>query len=134
MIIPHGLTIAVADGEKLALFRNKGTEAEPRLESLPEPVIDTSNKGSGNRHYNSSANPSESRLSEDAHAAGIAAHLNAEVLAGRIKSLYVVADPRTLGELRQHWHGELKAALTGELAKNLAGHDTAAITKALEAA
>jgi len=40
-------------------------------------------------------------------------------LEDRFQSLIVVAPPRTLGELRRHYHGELEKRLTGEVPKNL---------------
>ena len=57
MQLPKGATLAVADGEKLSLFRNSGDEAHPKLTALPESEVGTDNKGSGGRHHSSSANP-----------------------------------------------------------------------------
>jgi protein required for attachment to host cells len=92
------------------------------------------NTGSGGRHRSSTANPDASRLHEDDFAATVAAHLNHEVLAGRIERLFVIADPRTLGEVRRHLHKETSARLAGDLAKNLTGHGTDDIAAALLAA
>ena len=46
----------------------------------------------------------------------------------------VIADPRTLGELRKHFHAPLKAKLAGELAKDLAKHSAEDIQHTLNAA
>lgn len=134
MIVPKGATVAVADGEKLNLFRNVGEESAPTLEPLPDEVIEMGNKGSGVRHQSSSANPAESQQTEDSFAAGIAAMLNKRVLDGLISSLVIVAAPRTLGELRKHYHKALSAVLVGELAKDLTGHSIADVQKALTTA
>lgn len=134
MNIPKGATVAVADGEKLNLFRNAGEESEPKLEALPDAEIDSSNKGSGSRHQSSSANPSDSQQDEDGFAAGTAEMLNKRVLDGKIDSLIVVAAPRTLGELRKHYHKALSAVLAGEIAKDLTGHSIADVEKTIAAA
>ncbi len=134
MKITKGATIAVADGEKLNLYRNNGDEASPILSAMAEPEIATTNMGSGGRHQSSSANPSASQQDEDSFAAGTAAMLNKRVLDGKIDSLIIIAAPRTLGELRRHYHKALSAVLEGEIAKDLTGHSTAEIEKAILAA
>lgn len=133
MLLPHGTVITLVDGQKFELYRNKGNEAQPELTALPAPKLDEENKGSGGRHYSSAGNPQASLLEEDAHAAAVADWLNGEVLAGRIATLVVIAAPRTLGELRRHWHKQLEQALHGELAKDLAGRPPAEILIALRA-
>jgi protein required for attachment to host cells len=134
MKIPKGATIAVADGEKLNLFRNEGDEAAPQLKALAEAAVSTENAGSGGRHQSSAANPSDSQQEEDNFAAGTAALLNKRVLDGEISALVVVAAPRTLGELRKHYHEALEAVLAGEIAKDLTGHSIADVQETIEAA
>lgn len=48
--------------------------------------------------------------------------LNKRVLDGKIDNLIVIAAPRTLGELRKHYHKTLSAILLVEIAKDLTGH------------
>ncbi|MDE0946245.1 MAG: host attachment protein [Sphingobium sp.] len=134
MKIPKGTTVAVADGELLNLFQNSGDESAPKLSALPDAAISSDNKGSGGRHHSSSANPSESQLEEDSFAAGTAAFLNKQVLDGKIESLIIVAAPRTLGELRKHYHKTLSAILVGEIAKDLTGQSASDIEKTIAAA
>ncbi|WP_080512143.1 host attachment protein [Mesorhizobium japonicum] len=45
--------------------------------------------------------------------------LNRQVLGGQIANLIVIAAPRTLGELRKHYHQKLSAVLVGEIPKDL---------------
>lgn len=132
MILPNDTTVAVADGEKLRLFRNKGHEPRIELVALPDPDIEAGNQGSGARHRSVTANPDDRRLSEDDFAAAAAGYLNRQVLAGGIGKLFVIADPRTLGEMRRHFHGQLEARLVGDLARDLTGHGIDAIEAALE--
>jgi protein required for attachment to host cells len=134
MKLPKNAVIAVADGEKLNLYRNSGDENAPTLTALPDADVGTTNKSSGGRHQSSSANPSDSQQDEDSFAAGIAEILNKRVLDGKIDDLIIVAAPRTLGELRKHYHKSLEAKLVGEIAKDLTGHSTSDIEKALAAA
>ena len=134
MKIPKGTIVAVADGEILNLYRNEGDETSPNLAAMPRAAISTENKGSGNRHQSSSANPSESQQDEDSFAAGTAAMLNKRVLDGDLASLIIVAAPRTLGELRRHYHKALSAILLGEIPKDLTGHAIADVVKTIEAA
>ena len=134
MKIPKGATIAVADGEILNLYRNSGEESAPKLIAMPDAAIASGNKGSGGRHQSSSANPSESQQEEDGFAAGTAAMLNTRVLDGKIDDLIIVAAPRTLGELRKHYHKSLSAVLVGEISKDLTGHSLADVEKAIIAA
>ncbi|MBB5687098.1 host attachment family protein [Sphingobium boeckii] len=134
MKIPKGATVAVADGEQLNLYRNTSDDSSPSLMALPDQAIDTHNKGSGGRHQSSSANPADSQQEEDAFAAGTAEILNRHVLDGSIDSLIVVAAPRTLGELRKHYHKALSTILVGEIAKDLTGHSITDVEKIIESA
>lgn len=131
MLLPTGATVAVADGEKLSLFRNTGDETHPKLTAVPVGEVATDNKGSGARHGSSAANPDDSQQEEDSFAAGTAELLNKEVLGGRIKQLVVIAAPRSLGELRKHYHKTLSAVLLTEIAKDLTGHTSDDIEKAI---
>jgi protein required for attachment to host cells len=121
MLLPNDTTVAVVDGENLRLFRNKGVE--PRIELVEETVagVQPANQGSGARHRSSAANPDRWRLEEDDFAASAAAYLNRLTLDGEIVSLFVIADPRTLGELRRHFHDVTRENLIGELANDFTG-------------
>ena len=134
MQLPKNAIIAVVDGETFHLFRNTGDEANASLAALPAVGVPTTNAGSGARHQSSSANPNDSLQDEDGFAAGVADLLNKQVLDGKIDGLLVIAAPRTLGELRKHYHKALEAKLIGEIAKELTGHPTADIEKAIAAA
>jgi protein required for attachment to host cells len=121
MLLPNDTTVAVVDGEKLRLFRNKGVEPRIRLIEQTVPDVEPANQGSGARHRSTSANPDRWRLEEDDFAASAAAYLNRLMLDGEIVSLFIIADPRTLGELRRHFHDVTRENLIGELAKDFTG-------------
>ena len=74
--------------------------------------------GLGARHHTGSANPDGRRLVEDNFAGATAAFLNKLNLDGIIEHLVVVSDPRTLGEMRKHFHRDLRGKIMGEFAKD----------------
>ncbi|MGI8841370.1 MAG: host attachment family protein [Caulobacteraceae bacterium] len=122
MKLPRGATVAVVDGEKLHLYRNSGDEADVRLTALPKAEVDADHMGSDPGHRASSANPDGHQAEEDGFAVGVADILNRQVLEGGVTRLMIIAAPRTLGELRKHYHKALSAALLGELHKDLTDH------------
>ncbi|MGK6321493.1 host attachment family protein [Sphingomonas sp. DT-51] len=71
------------------------------------------------------------QLEEDRFAAEAADLLKRRALSNDFESLIVVAPPRTLGELRKHYHKEVSQRLTGELSKDLTGHTIPDIEQAL---
>lgn len=74
------------------------------------------------------------QLEEDRFAAEAADLLKQRALANDFDKLIIVAPPRTLGEMRKHYHKEVSARLQGELAKDLTGHPISDIEQALIAA
>ena len=131
MRLPKHTAIVVADGEILRLFRNVGDEAHLDLCPMPNPTFAPENGDSGSRHRSSAANPDDKRVGEDNFAAASAVWLNREVLDKRINALVIIADPRTLGELRKHYKKPLQGVLMRELHKELAGHTVADIAEAV---
>jgi protein required for attachment to host cells len=71
---------------------------------------------------------------EDRFAAETADFLKQRALANAFESLIIVAPPKTLGELRKHYHKEVSDRLLGELDKDLTGHPVPEIEAALRAA
>ena len=74
------------------------------------------------------------QLEEDRFAADTAQGLRNLALRNEFEHLVVVAPPRTLGELRKHYHKEVENRLAGEIAKDLTGHAIPEIEQALLAA
>lgn len=132
MLLPHGTVIALVDGEKFELFRNSGNEAEPELAEMLAPILDSHNH-SGGSHRSTPGNHADSLVEEGAHAIAAVDWLNRQVLRHKICDLVVIAAPRTLGEMRQHYHKQTEAVLRGELNKDLAGCSGPEIIAALRA-
>jgi protein required for attachment to host cells len=97
------------------LFRNEGDEANLALKELPVAKLHPHDKGSSQGHHSSSANPDDKSQEEGSYASATADLLNQRVLSGEIDHLYVVAPPRTLGDLRKHYHAKLRDKLIGEM-------------------
>ena len=122
MQLAHGTIVAVVDGEKFVLFRNAGSDAAPHLAAIGTPGVgDADPIASGGRHHSSAANPDDAQLVEDGHAAAVAGVLNKMALDHDFAALVVIAPPKTLGELRKHWHKALSAKIVAEVAKEMTG-------------
>ena len=139
MLLPHGTSIAVADGTKFEFFRNTGTEAEPKLTVVETPELELTNFSAGAHRSDTSesfaartGNGANDRLDESAHAIAVAEWLNAEVLKHKIDKLVVIADPKSLGEMRKRYHKQLEAVLLKELSKTMTGRPVAEIVAALK--
>src|SRR6478736_8758277 len=106
MKVPHNAHIALVDGEHFILMRNTGPIFEPKLELLEEPKIRAivHGEGASDDRGGLSTAGSHGDLAEIAHGSAVAQWLNARALAGDIEQLVIVADPRTLGEMRPLFH------------------------------
>ncbi len=135
MDIKHGTIVAVADGEHFKLYRNVSNDARAKLEAVGEPKVDDSNRSAGVHRPNTGATGEDSRGMEEAgHAAGTVEYLNQRVLQHKIDSLIIIADPRSLGEMRRHYHKELERVLLGEISKDLSNSRIPDIENAISAA
>lgn len=74
------------------------------------------------------------QMEEDRFAAETAEMLKKRALANDFESLIIVAPPKTLGELRKHYHKEVESRLVGEIAKDLTGHPVDEIEKIISGA
>jgi protein required for attachment to host cells len=71
------------------------------------------------------------QLEEDKFAAETAEMLKKRALNNEFESLIIVAPPKTLGELRKHYHKEVESRLLGEISKDLTDHTVPQIEEAL---
>ena len=147
MQVPHNTMVMVADGKKMLFFRNEGDSEFPKLEverkrehdDLADAELRTAKAG---RTFDASGGAGRSayeetdfhQLAEERFAAESADMLKRWALRNDFESLIVVAPPKTLGELRKHYHKEVEKRLTGEIAKDLTGHPVPEIEKILQSA
>ncbi|WNO52575.1 host attachment family protein [Stakelama saccharophila] len=146
MQVPHDAMVVVADGRKMLFLRNEGDAEYPNLvvervrEQENPPDREQSTDGPGTT-FSSQSNGRSSyqetdfhQLEEDRFAVETADLLKKRALRNEFDSLIVVAPPRTLGELRKHYHKEVSERLVGEIDKDLTGHPVIEIEKTLTAA
>ncbi len=132
MKVPHNAHIAIVDGTRFVLMRNTGQIFEPKLANAETPDLDATNFSAGVKHQDDAGQRTGATdLNELAHGAAAAEWLNDKAIKGEIEDLIVIADPKTLGEMRRHYHSELEKRLCGELAKTMTGEPADRIAKAL---
>jgi len=145
MQIPHDGFVLVADGRKSLFFRNEGDGAFPNLVVAREaeqpdrkdreiksdaPGSAFASNGAGRSSYEEA---DFHQQADDRFAAETADMLKARALQGEYEALVVVAPPRTLGELRKHYHKEVERRLVAEVPKDLVNVPVAEIEKLLQA-
>jgi protein required for attachment to host cells len=144
MRIAHDTIVMVADGEKSLIFRNEGDERYPVLETLSrnEQSHPPSREQGRDKPGRTAASVGARRSSysqtdrhqhaEDRFAAQAAWALE-EAAAVAAGGIIVLAPPRTLGVLRQHWGRRTREKLLAEIDKNLTHHTTDHVITAIAA-
>ena len=151
MRVPHNAFVVVADGRKMLFLRNEGDAEHPNLQ-VEKKQIDKHNPETGEQTTDLAGRAMGTRtagaqwgsgtfeeadfhqLEEDRFAAETALMLKDRALRNEFESLIVIAPPRTLGELRKHYHKEVSARISAELDKDLTGHTVPQIEEALSKA
>ena len=146
MHLPRNAAVLVADGRKMLFLRNEGDDTYPSLvvehaeeqanpkdsdQKSDAPGLSFSSVGSGRSTMDE---VDFHQLGEDRFAVDAADLLKRRALANDFESLIVIAPPRTLGELRKHYHSEVSARIAGELDKDLTNHPIRDIESAIKAA
>jgi protein required for attachment to host cells len=143
MIIPHNAFIFVGDGRKALVLRNEGDtqylnlKAEEVFTDRNPPTHDQGTDRPGRSH--SSVGPGRSSvtqtdwhmLEEHKFAHEVAAALEKVVRERGVESLFVVAPPRALADLRKAFHPDVKRRIVAEIGKDLTNHPLCDIEKHL---
>ena len=131
--IPAGSWVVVADGTHARIFHNVGKQDALLLkqEDLIKPdLVDEQGQGpSGHRPPEASPEQTD----EATFAKQLVHRLNAAALKQEFEHLFLIADPKTLGEIRPQLHAETSKRITGELAKTLTNSSLEDIEKILQA-
>lgn len=85
----------------------------------------------GNRIPKAAANAFAAARGEDAHAIAAVEWLNQQVLGHKFSGFVVFAAPRTLGEIRKHYHKLTEQALLDEINKSMSGRQPRELIAAL---
>ena len=143
MKLPKNTLVLVADGRKMLFLRNHGDEAQMDLhleahqeqDNPPTREQGTDVPGRTFSSVGSRRSAMEQtdfhQIEEDRFAAEAANILRDRALNGDFKTLVIVAPPRTLGELRKHYHKEVASRIVEELHKDLTGFPVNEIQAAL---
>lgn len=143
MNLPHNTLVLVADGRKMLFLRNhgEGAQIDLRIEAHREQENAASREQGTDAPGRSFSSVGARRsamgktdfhqIQEDRFAAEAADLLRIRALSGDFKSLVVVAPPRTLGELRKHYHKEVESRIVDEFHKDLTGCTVEEIEAAL---
>ncbi|MBX7541308.1 host attachment protein [Qipengyuania sphaerica] len=135
MKLPHKAHVAIVDGKHFTVMQNTGQPFEPKLSSAQKPDLTASNFSAGVKHQDDIGQKhGRTDLNELAHGAAAAEWLNAKAISGELTDVLVIADPKTLGEMRRHYHSELEKRLVGEIDKTVTGEPTSKIEQVISAA
>lgn len=133
MNLPNNTLVLVADGRKMLFLRNHGDTAqidlhvEAHREQDNPPNRDQASDAPGRsfasvgRRRSAMEETDFHQIAEDRFAAEAADLLRERALGGDFETLVVVAPPRTLGELRKHYHKEVASRIVKEIHKDLTG-------------
>ncbi|MGY3488757.1 protein required for attachment to host cells [Bradyrhizobium sp. USDA 4011] len=145
--IPHNALVFVGDGRKALFLRNDGDAISPNLRA--EEVFEDVNPSTHDQGSDRPGRMSEAALPgrrsalettdwhdiEEHHfARKVAAAMEKLVRTSRAKALIVVAPPRTLAELRNSFHSDVKACIVAEINKDLTKIPISEIERHLDAA
>jgi protein required for attachment to host cells len=142
MLIPHGAHVMVVDGARLALFRNKGKDFDPKLELIEQEQdvtprtsdIGTDQPGRGFQsvggHREAYEQTDYHQLLEDKFAAQACIKLEALLAKGEGRAILIAA-PRVLGEMRKQLNPKTRQRLIAEIDKDYAGRSAADIARML---
>lgn len=131
MSIPNQALVLVADGRKMLFLRNHGdaaqldlkTEAHDQRADAKDSDMKTDAPGVGAQSggYGRPAMDETDyhQQAEDQWAKDAAGALNRRALANDYDALVVVAPPKTLGELRKHFHKETEKRIVATFNKEM---------------
>ena len=142
--IPHNALVFVGDGRKALFLRNDGDAISPSLRTekiFEEENPPTHEQGSdrpgrvstaGSAGRRSAVEPTDRHDIEEHHfARKVASAMEQTVRTSKAKVLIVVAPPRTLAELRNAFHSDVKACVVAEINKDLTNVPVGEIEKHL---
>ena len=145
LLIRHGEWVIVCDGAKALVLENTGDTKFPNLKmrevyeqkDMPTHLLGADKPGRTHSSVgqNSSAVTQTDwhNQAEQAFLTHLAQKLDAEVVAGKVKSLILVAPPRALGMIRHAYSHALRGAIRTEIDKDLVKHPVHDIEKHLTA-
>jgi protein required for attachment to host cells len=141
--IPHDAVVFVGDGRKALFLTNAGDEKFINLKTIrvfvdDNPATHEQGTDSPGRSFSSVGHGRSAVQSTDWHdleehrfAQQTAAALEKLVRENKVQTVVVVAPPRTLADLRQAFHADVKKRIVAEISKDLTKHPVNEIEKHL---
>ncbi|MEL7031611.1 MAG: host attachment protein [Pseudomonadota bacterium] len=140
MKLENGIWVAVCDGGKFLLLKNRGDTDMMDLRVIAHEEIDRDAQiGRETRgpspdgpqaKKGRSQNLSVEELSEQRFVNSVGAELDERVQSGAIDKIVLIADPRTLGRLRSRMNEQTREAIIEEIGGDFA-HNTVADVEAV---
>ena len=144
LLIPHDAWVFVGDGKKALFLRNAGDgkflnlKAERVFAEDNPPSREQGTDHPGRAFKRAGTNQRSSMEQTDWHelekhhfVQRTAAAMEQIVRDRKVKALVIVAPPRTLSDLRQAFHPDVKSRIMAEINKDLTKHTVAEIEKHL---
>ena len=131
--IPTGTWVVVADGQHARLFHNAGTQDALRLKQDDLVKLDTADVEGQGPSGNRPKDQTQEQTVEATFAKQLVHRLNAAALTQKFEYLFLVADLKTMGEMRPQLHPETSKRIVGELNKTLTNSSVEEIEKILKA-
>lgn len=143
MLIPSGAHVMIVDGARMSVMRNAGNLTEPRLELVDEvhhrapstASIGTDRPGRTAQAGNASRSAMDTtdfHRQAEADFAKVATARLATLLRNDSKPAILVAEPRVLGVMRDHYEPIVRDRLIAEIDKDYAGRTPAEVAEMLE--
>lgn len=127
--IPAGAWVVVANGESARIFRNAGDSKTLLLQYLD--LVEAKKSGKKSAAAVTPPEQSGKQAREAMFAKRLAERLNDGAQKNEYARLLLVADPKTLGQVRPQLHKQAQQKLIGEVAKVLASAALEDIERAL---
>jgi len=144
IVIPHDALVFVGDGQKALFLRNRGDKSSPSLVAVhafaeknpPTHEQGTDRPGRGFKRADTNRRSSMEttdwhRLEKEHFIERVASAAEQLVRAEDIKAIVIVAPARTLAELRQTFHPDIKRRISVEVEKDLTKHPVSEIERHL---
>ena len=127
--IPQGTVVLVADGGKATLYRSRGAGNEISLsqerQMSPKDLADDGPSGSRPEDQ------TPQQTDEATFAKQLAKALSAMKQSGAFEHLVLIADPQTLGQIRDAMDKSVGSSIVRSLSKDLTNHSAQDIAAAL---
>ncbi len=144
MLIAHDTLVMALDGARMSLFRNKGSEREPKFELLAEEerktpsTADLGDDAPGSTFQSSGTARSSyeqtdwHQRQEDEFATDMAELFNIHMADDDTRKGVLIASPKVLGKVREHLHPDARARLIAEIDKDYAGRTALELAELLD--